>query len=322
MNHRIRPPKKKSTIPESLVTIPVAESALAIIANLPEGCTATSKADAGRLVLDNVTLEKVFRGTIKKWSEITDDEDTLSGPGCNATSTIKPVVRSDRAGTTRILKKYLGLINSAWEPIAEGPENTTWPATVEVTRAAAPTVFQTSDPDASKVLETPGSIGYAALSSVRFSQFVPAEGGPGTQRFWVPIQRNGLSTENPKYSDPSTNGESATAANSNCTDTKYTNGLNPFPPRNVLEPWSEVTSATTQRKYPLCDLTYILAFQNYSAYSGATKESATTANNYINYIVNGKAKGGQDEIAGHDYLALPKGVLVEEAQKGATLIAF
>jgi len=79
---------------------------------------------------------------------------------------------------------------------------------------------------------------------------------------------------------------------------------------------------TTEKKYPLCDLTYILAFQNYSGYSGATKESATTANNYINYIVNGKAKGGQDEIAGHDYLALPKGVLVEEAQKGATLIAF
>jgi ABC-type phosphate transport system substrate-binding protein len=97
---------------ETLETLPVLQGAVAIIVNLPAGCTATSTSPSpARLVFNNVTLEKIFRGTITKWSEITEAGDKLSGKTCNAATPITPVVRKDESGTTHIFKKYLGLIN-------------------------------------------------------------------------------------------------------------------------------------------------------------------------------------------------------------------
>ena len=106
-------------------------SAIAVIVNLPTNCVATSKKNSGRLELSNLTLEGIFRGTITKWSQIKEDGDTLSGAGCNAESTIIPVVRKDQSGTTHIFKRYLGLISNAsfttekeetktWNQVAEG----------------------------------------------------------------------------------------------------------------------------------------------------------------------------------------------------------
>ena len=58
------------------------QGAVAIIVNLPAGCIPSSKsAFPGRLVLNNVTLEKIFHGTITKWSEITEDGDKVSRYG-------------------------------------------------------------------------------------------------------------------------------------------------------------------------------------------------------------------------------------------------
>src|ERR1700733_6886606 len=55
--------------PESVQTIPVIQAAVALIVNLPTGCTsAESTLAKGRLVLNNTTLESIWRGTITKWS--------------------------------------------------------------------------------------------------------------------------------------------------------------------------------------------------------------------------------------------------------------
>jgi ABC-type phosphate transport system substrate-binding protein len=71
--------KRETTLtPESVETIPVLEGAVAIIANLPEGCQATSKSNAGRLVFNDSTLEGIYRGSITKWSSITENGDKLS----------------------------------------------------------------------------------------------------------------------------------------------------------------------------------------------------------------------------------------------------
>ena len=43
--------------------------AVAVIVNLPEHCVATSTSNKGRLVLNNTTLEGIWRGTITKWSD-------------------------------------------------------------------------------------------------------------------------------------------------------------------------------------------------------------------------------------------------------------
>jgi ABC-type phosphate transport system substrate-binding protein len=130
----------------TLLSIPTVQTATAVIVNLPTGCTAQTKyKNDKRLVLNNVTLEGIFRGTITQWSQITDDGDELIGATCNPASPIVPVVRRDGAGTTHIFKKYLSLTNGAsftdeksvsetWDSVSEGTLNTDWPKTANVTR--------------------------------------------------------------------------------------------------------------------------------------------------------------------------------------------
>ncbi len=312
---------------ETLETIPVLQGAVAVIVNLPTGCTGTSKSSfPARIVLNNVTLEKIYRGTITKWSEITDSEDKLSGKGCNAATPITPVVRFDGSGTTHIFKKYLGLINKetfetekaepkTWDEVSEGTENTTWPSAAHVVKPAAGGGGEL----VKKVAETPSSIGYANLADARSNKsFNPPIGGGSKPRFWAPLQNNGLGTTGTiTYADPSSNGESEAVGNANCASTAYANGANPFPPPGVQQPWNEVTTKVTEKNYTLCGLTYALAFTEYSKYPGTTLQEATTVQNFLTYVLGIGTEGGQTLIKTHDYLALPSGAVETEALTGA-----
>jgi ABC-type phosphate transport system substrate-binding protein len=314
----------------TLLSIPTFQTAIAVIVNLPSGCVATSKKDKGRLELNNVTLEGIFRGTITKWSQITEDGDTLSGAGCTATSPIIPVVRLDGAGTTHIFKKYLGQINAAtfpdekeasetWNNISEGTLNTDWPKAAAVTRPA-----KTGDTAIDvKVAETPGSISYTTFAEARANGSftpTPGTGGPNTARFWVPIQNNGLGTTKVKYADPSSNKDVATVANSNCKGTEYTNGSVAFPPTSTQVPWDEVTTSTTEKKYTLCSIVVELAFTHYGDYPGTSPGEAQSVGDFFKFVTDSKGAGGQKLIENHDYLSLPKGAVLSEAHAGAELI--
>jgi ABC-type phosphate transport system substrate-binding protein len=320
----------------TLETIPVLQGAVAIVVNLPEGCTATSKSfSPARLVLNNVTLEGIYRGTITKWSEITDDGDKLNGKTCNAGTLIKPIAREDGSGTTHIFKKYLNLINIVafetekaetknWNEVSEGTENTTWPKAAGVTKPA-----KSGGGELLKlVAETPSSIGYANLADARGNKsFSPPVGGGAKARFWVPIQNNGLGTTGTiTYADPSTNNDAEATASANCGGEEYANGENPFPPPSVTEAWNEVTTKVTEKHYTLCGLTYDLAFTKYSSYTGTTVQEATTVSNFARYVLGTNpvkgAEGGQSAIKNHDYLALPTGPVLNDATKGAEKIAF
>jgi len=327
-----------TSTPSALLSIPTVQTAIAVIVNLPTGCTATSKKDAGRLELNNKTLEAIFKGDIKEWGEIKDDGDTITGTGC-ATAAIQPVVRLDGAGTTHIFKKYLSLIDEGtftdekeatetWNGTSEGTLNTDWPKAANVQRPA-----KTGDTAIDAwVAEHPGTISYTTFAEARANgSFAanpasPGTGGPNTARFWVPIQNNGLATGTEskkfKYADPSSNGDVSTVANANCKDTEYTNGSVAFPPENVQQPWDEVTTSTIEKKYPLCSIVVELALTNYSAFPGTSVEEATTVHDFFNFVTNSKGGGGQKAVEGHDYLALPKGAILEEAQHGASLIGF
>lgn len=319
-----------SLMPETVETIPVLQLAVSAIVNLPANCTATSKKNKGRLELNNLTLEGIYRGTITKWSQITEDGDTLSGAGCNPETTITPVVRKDGSGTTHVFKRYLGLISNAsfttekeetktWNQIAEGPENTTWPKAANVVRPAA----TGGGALVAKVAETPSSIGYANLADARANgSFAPASGGAGTAKFWAPVQNNGLGTTKQKFADPSSNGDATAVASANCKTTEYTDGEVAFPPASVLATWNAVTTRTTEKKYPICGLTFDLAFTTFGDYPGTTLGEATTVHDYLKFVVDSKGGGGQKLIENHDYLALPKGAVLSEAQKGAEKIAF
>jgi ABC-type phosphate transport system substrate-binding protein len=301
----------------TLETIPVLQGAVAIIVRLPKNCAATSTSNPGRLVLDNVTLEKIFRGVITNWSEITDNGDTLTGTGCVSTTPITRIVRQDESGTTSIFKKYLALINGeknivgeeGWRELAVGHKNTEWPGTV--TKPAE----KGGGPLVALVNATPSSISYANLADARANgSFAAPTGGKNTARFWVPVQNNGMEQEEETYTDPSSNGDAKELANSNCANTEYTNGEVPFPPSSTLAVWNEVTTRTAEPNYTLCGLTYDLAFHEYSQYTGMTLEEATSVNNFLLFVLAGG--GGQELIKKHDYLALPP-ALHTEAVVGA-----
>jgi ABC-type phosphate transport system substrate-binding protein len=323
---------------ESVAGVPVAQESIAIIVNLPTGCTATSTSAPGRLALSDAELEGVFAGTVTKWGEINTDEDTLSPSSCDE-QPIVPVVRGDRSGTTHILKRYLNLIEPVslettrgfltWGLMSEGYLNTEWPTAASVQRS----VGEGGTFLIKKMLEHPGSIGYVNLAEARQAgYFVPPTGGAGTATFWVKLENGakGIEGEHPKltYMDPSTNGDVAEPAKANCKGATYTNGELPFAPPHVTEPnWNFVTTSVpgpdspVQKVYSLCNLTYILAFTKYSLLDGvgATEGEATSVENYLTFLVGKGA--GQTEIAGHDYEALPKDVQAI-SEKGAAEIGF
>ncbi len=295
-----------------VLTIPVLQAAVTIPVHLPANCLATSEAAPGRLVLGNKTLEKIFAGTVTKWSEIKEGGDTLSGVGCEpAADNITRVVREDGSGTTATFEKYLydvykkGVDGSkTWFQLAEEATNTLWPTEGTVVRGNG------NGGVMAKIEATEGSIGYANLADARTAAFTeaPGTGGPGTPRFWAEVQNNGGSAV-AKYADPSTNGPSNAKANANCKETVYVNVLNTkvkFPPANTELPWNEVGAKDSQKHYALCGFTYDLALTKYSAFGlETTLGEVTTLSNYLTFALSGEAEGGATLIEGKDYLGLP-----------------
>jgi ABC-type phosphate transport system substrate-binding protein len=318
--------------PKNLESIPVLQAAVAVIVHLPTGCTeGTSESNKGRLVLNNSTLEEIWRGVKTKWNQITDNKDTLKcATKEEEESTIHYVVRKDGSGTTHIFKKYLGLINKetafevtnakgesagskTWDEIASGAENQSWPTADAVERPAG----NGGGEVVAKVAATPGSIGYANMADARANAaFIPPTGGPKKVTFWVPIQDKATT-----YADPASNKEAATLAESNCALEEYTNGKEAFPPANTRESWSAITTKTEEPHYTICGLTFDLSFAAFKPFenNGATKGGSTTASDYLQFILD--VKGGQKLIKKHDYAAVSASVL-KEAVKGATEVGF
>jgi ABC-type phosphate transport system substrate-binding protein len=309
--------------PEAVESIPIVQGSVAIIVHLPTGCTATSTEAPGRLVLNNKTLEAIWKGTVTTWGQLKEGGDKVTAGACE-TDTIKHVVRLDSSGTTHIFKKYLSLIGKkkfqtenaskvivgkrTWNQISEGPENTSWPAADAVIRPA----HNGNGEVVAKVAAEPSSIAYANLGDARNNAaFGPAK----AETFWVKLQNNGIKLKHhavARYADPSDNEELAAKSNANCKEEVYTNGLgSTFPPASTKALWNNVTTSTVEPKYPLCGLTFDLVLTSYSVFVEApTKEEVTSVVDYLKYILNEErvagANGGQVAIEGHDYERLPK----------------
>lgn len=319
---------------KSVETLPVLQGAVAMLIHLPTGCTGTSTSNPGRLVWENKPLEKTWRGEINTWGELVaanlHSGDSLIGTGCAADS-ITRIVRRDASGTTHIFKKYLDLINESkfeteageektWTEISEGPENQTWPKLAKVEREKE----EGGGKEVESVAVTPGSIGYANLADAHGNKgFLPSPGGTGGEKtavFWAPVENNGDTTAKPKFKDPQTTGEIDSDGSANCVKTKYTNGTTKFPPKHTWEPWNEVTTAVKESNYPICGLTYDLAVTNYTKYTGGTQAEATTASNFLHFVLSTETaagkEGGQDLIGKElDYEPLTSS-LDKEALKG------
>jgi ABC-type phosphate transport system substrate-binding protein len=345
-----------------VLTIPTLQAAIALIVHLPEGCTAEAApgtkplAKLKRLVLGEKTVESIFRRVKTKWSQLKDGKSKLLGCSkAQQESEITRVVRKEGSGTTATFKKTLELINGkgeaelgkvcndagteTWLQCAEPAENTEWPqkATKLVEGKGSGGVVE-------KVEETPGSIGYVNLANARKGgkgpNFVPPAGGEGKNMFWVEVENGQKETVEGKalkvFTDPSTNGEEAKKDKSNCEETPYV-AIVPktgkaekgkFPPSSTEKLWNLVSAEKKVPNYPFCGFTYDLALTKYSGFKGASKAEATSAGDFLEFVLNNEAEGGQKTIEEEqDYLGLPtnpepKKNVLKIAQEGAAKVQF
>jgi ABC-type phosphate transport system substrate-binding protein len=304
--------------------VPVAETAIAVVINPPVNCTLKTGSTHGITYLQ---LNQIFGGKeITSWSQLASG-GVVEGVGC--TGNIKRVVRAEGSGTTYQFKNYLGVLeetqgaaampcalpgvsegsngeeigtptSKAWKNMrrisgkvgAKGAPNTTWPepsnceGTTEVVRREGGSAL------AEYVALNHGTIGYAALpnAKARGAEVAQLQDVTATVRFAGPVKT--ATTE------------------SNCGSRVYNV---PTPGRKgesgEAVDWSQVFGASPtvgNNLYPLCALTYDVAWKSYSAagYGVNSSKIAKTVQSYEQYVVGTK---GQNVLSEHYYQGLPTG---------------
>jgi ABC-type phosphate transport system substrate-binding protein len=275
----------------SVLSIPVAQAAIAIVVNPPANCSIVSVTPA--------KLEDAFNGTdITTWSGL-----GATGTGCATSPNITRVVRTDSSGTSYQLKHFLFATDGhsmgglTWADYQDPTRNTQWPGTVLQSKAGGTGAAGTGSgggDEAKTVANTPGSIGYAALSDARsvyntttFPQYKWLNVGT------IPV-------------NPSSNGVTVTKAQSNCP-TASSGSYGTLPAATAS--WSGVYQATSAGVYPICTLTWDLALTHYNpAFGTAGPGVADTVGHYLGYMV-AQAGGQADALAtANDYKVLPTDV--------------
>jgi ABC-type phosphate transport system substrate-binding protein len=287
----------------SLAVIPVAQTSIAVVANPPAGCSVEA--------ITNGNLEQIFRGNFLKWSQIATAE---GGAACE--QPITRVVRKDGSGTTFQFKNYLFKLNktalacttgntegkATWqelEPITNtetSAPNTVWPESC-TGRKLSPVLRPASTGGGAVVTTvnaTAGGIGYASLPDAKANGAVDI----------LSVQNNGFKPLlEATFANPALGGEA------NCLETTYTvplEGRNEAGRTGLNVDWSEVFGAipaTGGTRYPLCTLTYALAFHGYKAAGFPFKTKVTTYDYLREYIMF----KGQETLAnsGTFYAPLP-----------------
>ena len=303
-----------------VLVIPVTQTAIGIVVNPPAECEVEE--------ITNQQLESALRGNILKWGKL----ETAFGPGC-AGKNITRVVRFDGSGTTYQFKNYLSLINGGTLPCTEAPgktwkdlepigaggkPNITWPEN-GVGGCAAGTVSPVTTAGKNngtelvkKVNATDGSIGYAALADIEVNKTGDTHA--------VKVQNNGTKKiSKATYAEPGTE-----FGNANCSAAEYTvptAGQVGGSGENV--DWSQVFGANLSiggSDYPLCTLTYDIAWKGYGA-AGFSEATTTTVIDYLREYIT--AAAGQEDIDNGEkfYSPLPSPLAAKHNVLGAAQLA-
>ncbi|MBN9555753.1 MAG: phosphate ABC transporter substrate-binding protein PstS, partial [Alphaproteobacteria bacterium] len=116
---------------------------------------------AGQMVLDGVTLSKIFLGQIKKWNDPAIVKLNPKVPLPNMS--ILTVHRSDGSGTTFNFTNYLGKVNPEWQSKVGADTAVSWPGGIGGKGNAGV---------AASVQQTVGSIGYVEYAYAKQSNLV------------------------------------------------------------------------------------------------------------------------------------------------------
>lgn len=294
-----------------LLTVPVAQSSIAVMVNLPEGCRLV---DATRRKATIQNLEKIWYGEKVTWGSLlnsstalgpTPATDDLPQTQASCTNTfLKRVVRKDSSGTTFAFKQTFDFsVNNRWSTGATDytstANNTVWPndaAPKAVLRPAS----NGNGPLADLVAATPSAIGYSDLATARSKGF--GFSGVNDRRFWLAVTAPKSATLVVTNDPAKDAGETPATYGANCSSSGsriYTNQ-----PSSSLDNWYNVTGASQYYvggNYPFCTLTYALSYDNNEAVQGMTEPKARTVSDYLKYVTG----TGQGVLAAADYQALP-----------------
>jgi ABC-type phosphate transport system substrate-binding protein len=330
------------------LTVPVMQAPVAVDLSLPTEC---NLAVGARVNIQNENLDKLWLAKVPAGGEDPNngkaaypantwgaffaligqtgvtDKGTNSGDGCQTPITLE--VRSAASGTSYVFKNYLAQLDpKEWAPFASDFDF--WPATTENTgNEGGKNVTQ-------KTAEKPGRIGYANLADGAIASgtltepftgkvaVVTKDGGGSHEILWAQIQNNGTSLTSPGYGSP----KAASGEVANCATTKDTPS-EAGAPYSVTDSWAGVLASDPNAThdlagnfYPICGLTFDLAWKHYNAPNlqplytnvglGLTVEGTeAAAKDYLTYVTSGTAGEGQSAIASNYYIGLPAPLLTK-----------
>jgi ABC-type phosphate transport system substrate-binding protein len=290
-----------------LHTIPVATSSIVVAVRLPDGCQVAFGADRQ---LTYQQIEGAFRGgtDFDTWGELFGT--SITGAGC-ADKQLKRVVRLDSSGTTFAFKRYL---QEAAEEVGSGQTwseptlaNQAWPNndTNPVERGAANGNGPLLDKLSQQTVN--GGIGYADLGTGRSKGYDWIDGDDTDTSFWVYAQR----IADGEFRSPASEDDGDVvggAKGSNCEGVTYddTSLVGTQLPASTKDSWFNVDAVLTPADYPICALTYTLAWEDPCTAVGSdadvNQDRARTAKDYLSYLVS---TAGQAKLEADDYQALP-----------------
>ena len=274
-----------------VVVVPVAQTAIAVMVNVPAKCTLTK--------INNAALEQAFAGSATTWPAI-------GATGAECSGTVQRVVRTEGSGTTYQFKNYLSKINSG-EPCGADPKkwvdmqeivgtegpNVEWPECGG--GSPAPIKAAGGSGVATKVATTSGTIGYAALPDARAASAVT-----------IAVENEKELGKPSNWTKPGTT-EAATGF-ANCAAAAYSvpDDSNPTKGGDALDTdWSLVFGGNPTiggTTYPICTLTYDMAWSSYESAGFAGAEArALYVQDYLTKVVKDK----KVSTVGKWYSALP-----------------
>jgi ABC-type phosphate transport system substrate-binding protein len=273
------------------IIIPVAETSIAVVIHPPAGCKFVSGKLHG---ITYKQLNEVFAGTLKEWSGFgTQVEGT-----CN--SAITRVVREDSSGTSLQFKNYLSALETGQSAAGPGCGITSWAALL-------PTGSNTVWPECAGTTTVKRKKGGGLLA-----EFVHSAEGVGTIGYVALPDAKGKEAEVARLQN-TTKVEFALPENgksSNCGERIYT-----VPTERVSGDgegegviWTTTFGAAPTAGgtlYPLCTLTYDVAWSSYKTAGYKESQAANIASEVKKYIGSYVLGAGQTLLGENFYQALP-----------------
>ncbi|HTE59961.1 MAG TPA: substrate-binding domain-containing protein, partial [Solirubrobacteraceae bacterium] len=266
-------------------TIPVSLGAIAILVNLPVGCTNIydganvsdpTEDERKRIQLTGAQVERAFRGEAV-WADLVPSIQ----PAACRTLAVKRVVRSDDSGSTYALKDYLrtqGDPGFGWlTTYISNPNTTNWPNPGTLVKSAGgPAVVTTAS-------TTDGSISYAELDTARVnaSKAFERQADVNDDTYWVQVGPVGSFRDPARHPDGFLANTLEDKKGANCEGAPISGVPGGDDP--TLGLWTDTTAVNGAGAYAICTLTYGLAFDDNAAAYGNTDDEevkARTVNDY------------------------------------------